>query len=142
MMHNDTADVINALESARNSLDEAIAALRRRSPKIWLAVHGSFKCAVPLLYFMRRCAAALLRNSSTELRYNRLCPCVYARLRFGALIRRCTQSLILVAAKSFRSRTPRFNKTIRTVADFPSADRLLGCPRKIISVVYKTKTPN
>ena len=34
MMHNDTADVINALESARNSLDEAIAALRRRSPKI------------------------------------------------------------------------------------------------------------
>lgn len=34
MMHNDTADVINALESARNSLDEAIAALRRGSPKI------------------------------------------------------------------------------------------------------------
>ena len=85
---------------------------------------------------MRRCAAALLRNSSTELRYSRLCPCVYARLRFGALIRRCTQSLISVASKSFRSRTPRFNKTLRTVADFPSADRLLGCPRKIISVVY------
>ncbi len=172
---------------------------------------------------MCRCAAALLRNSSTELRYSRLCPCVYARLRFGALIRRCTQSLISVAAKSFRfrtphfnktirafshfpsrvcffshllqkkkltqtcelfvletgvdilsrarvrvihrallhcaakcaargspitrripfasgksfrSRTPRFNKTIRTVADFPSADRLLGCPRKIISVEY------
>lgn len=34
MMHNDTADVINALESARNSLDEAIAALRRGSPKV------------------------------------------------------------------------------------------------------------
>lgn len=34
MIYNDTADVINALESARNSLDEAIAALRRRSPKI------------------------------------------------------------------------------------------------------------
>lgn len=33
-MHNDTADVINALESARNSLDEAIAALRRGSPKV------------------------------------------------------------------------------------------------------------
>ena len=33
-------------------------------------------------------------------------------------------------------------KTIRTVADFPSTDLLLGCPRKIISVVYKTKTPN
>lgn len=34
MMHNDTADVINALESARNSLDKAIAALRRGSPKV------------------------------------------------------------------------------------------------------------
>ena len=34
MIYNDTADVINALESARNSLDKAIAALRRRSPKI------------------------------------------------------------------------------------------------------------
>ena len=53
-----------------------------------------------------------------------------------------TRRIPFASEKSFRSRTPRFNKTIRTVADFPSADRLLGCPRKIISVGYKTKTPN
>ena len=90
---------------------------------------------------MRRCAAALLRNSSTELRYSRLCPCVYARLRFGALIRRCTQSIILVAAKSFRSRTPRFNKNIRTVADFPSADLFLAVHGKSFPSCTKQKHP-
>ena len=90
---------------------------------------------------MRRCTAALLRNSSTKLRYSRLCPCVYARLRFGSLIRRCTQSLILVAGKSFRSRTPRFNKTIRTVADFPSADLCLAVYGKSFPSCTKQKHP-
>ena len=90
---------------------------------------------------MRRCAAALLRNSSTELRYSRLCPCVYARLRFGALIRRCTQSLISVAGKSFRSRTPSFNKTIRTVADFPSTDLCLAVHGKSFPSDIKQKHP-
>lgn len=32
--HDDASDVVAALENARKALDEAIAALRRRSPKI------------------------------------------------------------------------------------------------------------
>lgn len=34
IMHDDASDVAAALENARKALDEAIAALRRRSPKI------------------------------------------------------------------------------------------------------------
>lgn len=34
IMHDDVSDVAAALENARKALDEAIAALRRRSPKI------------------------------------------------------------------------------------------------------------
>ena len=34
IMHDDASDVAAALENARKALDEAIAALRRRSPKV------------------------------------------------------------------------------------------------------------
>ena len=50
-----------------------------------------------------------------------------------------TRCIPFASGKSFRSRTPRFNKTIRTVADFPSADLCLAVHGNIFSSDTKQK---
>ena len=90
-------------------------------------------------FFLLEIGVDILSRARVRVIHRALLHCAAKCAARGSPITRC---IPFAAGKSSRSRTPRFNKTIRTVADFPSADRLLGCPRKIIAVVYKTKTPN
>ena len=52
---------------------------------------------------------------------------------------RATRCIPFASGKSFRSRAPRFNKTIRTLADFPSADICLAVHGNIFSSDTKQK---
>ena len=95
-------------------------------------------------FFLLEIGVDILSRARVRVIHRALLHCAAKCAARGSPITRC---IPFASGKSFRSRTPRFNKTIRTVADFPSADRLLGCPRKIVTVEYvhvehKTKSPH
>ena len=84
-------------------------------------------------FFLLETGVDILSRARVRVIHRALLRCAAKCAARGSPITRC---IPFASGKSFRSRTPRFNKTIRTVADFPSADRLLGCPRKIVTVEY------
>ena len=88
-------------------------------------------------FFLLETGVDILSRARVRVIHRALLHCAAKCAARGSPI---TRRIPFASGKSFRFRTPRFNKNIRTVADFPSADRLLGCPRQYIFIGYKTKS--
>ena len=80
----------------------------------------------------------ILSRARVRVIHRALLRCAAKCAARGSPITRC---IPFASGKSFRSRTPRFNKTIRTAADFPSADLCLAVHGKLFPSCTKQKHP-
>ena len=74
-------------------------------------------------FFLLETGVDILSRARVRVIHRALLRCAAKCAAHGSPI---TRRIPFASGKSFRSRTPRFNKTIRTVADFPSADLCLA----------------
>ena len=91
-----------------------------------------------LSVFVLETGVDILSRARVRVIHRALLHCAAKCAARGSPITRC---IPFASGKSFRSRTPRFNKTIRTVADFPSADLCLAVHGKSFPSCTKQKHP-
>ena len=89
-------------------------------------------------FFLLETGVDILSRARVRVIHRALLRCAAKCAARGSPITRC---IPFASGKSFRSRTPRFNKTIRTVADFPSADLCLAVHGKSFPSCTKQKHP-